>query len=130
MQFMNGEIYGAVQALIKLSEKELPVKIAYWLARLSGKLNEPYKAINTVKNGLVTKYGTATAQGLTIEPEDANWEAFTKDYNELMSEEIELDISPVVIPIILPEKIGGELLSIPFNILVSLEKFVTIEGGI
>ena len=131
MKLQNGEVYGAVNALAQLSEKELPVKVSYWLARLANKLDGTFKAIDKVRAELIRKHGKEEHEGsgnFGIKPEDPNWEKFNIDFNDLMMEEIEVDITPVVIPIKLPETVDDKPLTIKLNVLAALEKFVEIEA--
>lgn len=132
MKLLNGEVYGAVQSLAQLSEKELPVKVSYWLARLTNKMDGTFKAIEKVREGLVKKHGTPNLENpgqVSIKPEDENWEKFITDYNELMMQETEVDFEPVKLPIKLPQEVDGKPLSLKFNVLVALEKFIEIEGA-
>lgn len=131
MKLDNGEVFGAVQGLMQLSEKELPVKISYWLARLLNKLDGAYQAIEKVRNKLVQKHGTPNPKK-NGQPElkvgDAKWEAFTVEFNELMIEKTEVDIEPVKLPIIIPEEVDGVKLTLKPNVILALKKFVQIEG--
>ena len=131
MKLQNGEVYGAVSALAQLADKELPVKVSYWLARLANKLDGEFKAIDKVRAELIKKHGkeqTESRGDFTINPKDENWEKFSIDFNDLMMEETEVDIEPVKLPIKLPETVDDKPLTIKLNVLAALEKFVEIEA--
>jgi len=127
----NGEVFGAVQGLTQLSEKELPVKVSYWIARLINKLDDGYKPIDKLRQELVQKHGSSDPEQhgqASIKPDSENWTAFILDYNELMAMETEVDVEPVVLPIEIPSEVDGKELTVKPNVLVALEKFVKIEG--
>jgi len=130
MKLTNGEIYGAVNALGQLADKELPVKVSYWLARLANKLDGAFKSIDKVRNALVTKHGAPNPENrgaIELKPGDENWEKFLVDYNELMIQEEDVDFEPVKLPIKLPQEVDGKSLSLKFNVLIALENFVEVE---
>jgi len=126
MKLENGEIFTAVNALNDLYEKEWPVRVSLALAKLSRKLQEPFKAIEQVREGLLKKHGTVDEKGGTsIKPEDENWSKFAEDFNELMSQTTELVFDKVK----LPEEVDGKPVVIKPSLLVPLEKFIEIEEG-
>ena len=127
MKITNGEIFGAVQALGELSNKELPVKFSYWLARLINKLDGSYKAIEKVRNDLVQKHGEKNEKGqFEVKQGGSKWEAFATEFNELMVEEVEVDVSPIKLPLKLPAEADGKPILIKTSVLAPLEKFVEI----
>jgi len=127
MKLTNGEIFGAVQALTELSDRDLPVKFSYWLARLINKLDGANKALEKVRNDLVKKYGKQTEKGnIEVKPGDDGWEDFAKGFNELMAEEVEVDVSPVNLPLKLPLEIDGKPILVKTSVLAPLEKFIEL----
>ena len=126
MKLENGEIFTAVNALDDLYEKEWPVRVSLSLAKLARKLQEPFKAIEQVREGLLKKHGTPNEMGrVSIKPEDASWAKFAIGFNELMSQTTELVFDKVK----LPEEVDGKPVVIKPSLLVPLEKFIEIEEG-
>jgi len=124
MKLENGEIFTGVPALNTLYDMEWPVKVSFALARLSRKLQEPYKDIEKVKDGLVRKYGKENADSkIELKPEDPNWEKFANEFNELMAQTTEIVFEKIQ----LPEEVDGKPVTIKPNLLVPLEKFIEIE---
>ena len=103
MELDNGVIFGAVQALNELFQKEWPVKASLALAKLLKILNGPFEPIENVRNGLVQKHvsspvallddaGERVSRGPDqMTPEHPNWEAFAVDFNELMVDTSEVE---------------------------------------
>jgi len=131
MKITNEQIYTAKEPLQRLSTEKLPVKTSWQLAKLAVKLNEPFKAIEEVRTGLIRQYGTPNENGVpSIKPDNPNWEKFISEFNELMSQEVEL----VFDKIILPETISATCdkchhnmnrpMEIESGILLALEPFI------
>lgn len=87
------------EALSELSQKELPVKVSYAIAKNMTKIQSELKVYNEQRGKLVDKYADKDEQGKTkmigqnqilIQPE--NVENWAKDINDLLDIEIELDI--------------------------------------
>jgi hypothetical protein len=135
MKLMNGEIFGAVTALNQMFEMELPVRTSLALAKLVGKLDEPFAAIEKVRAGLVKKYGKTNPKNNQTEvlPMDddgegnitpnENFPKFMEEYNELMIQETELVVDIVK----LPQNIKGEPFVLKAALLIPLRKFVELE---
>ena len=127
MKLLNGEIFGAVNALNELYEKEWPVRTSLALAKLTGKLNGPFIDISKVKDGLVQKYGEVdkeNSNSIAIKPESENFGKFAEEYNELMMQEADEVVFEIVK---LPQEVDGKPLMIKANLLLPLEKFIEIE---
>ena len=136
MELDNGVIFGAVQALNELFQKEWPVKASLALAKLLKILNGPFEPIENVRNGLVQKHvsipvallddaGERVSRGPDqMTPEHPNWEAFAVDFNELMVDTSEVeDFEKVILPLVVDDK---EVVVKP-TIITALEKFVEFK---
>jgi hypothetical protein len=133
MKVSNGEIYNCKAALEELVKVKLPVKASLQAAKFANKVSDKLRAIDKVRQGLVETYGTKNDKGqLSVTPESPKWEAFVKEFNELMEIEEEF----VVEKIRIPEKVTGTCdackhnmdvtLQIEPNILMALEKFIEV----
>jgi len=80
-------------SLKKLLIQDLPVKISFKLGKLIKPLNEEYKIFAENKKKLFTKYGEEEKGQVKIKPE--NTKAFTKDFEELLNIEVEIDIPKI-----------------------------------
>ena len=125
MKLLNAEIFGAVKALNQMFEMELPVRTSLALAKLIGKLNEPFVAIEKVRTGLVMKYGKTDekTKQTNVLPDNENFPKFMEEYNELMIQTTELVIDIVK----LPQKVKGEPFELKAGLLIPLQKFVELE---
>ena len=127
MKLLNGEIYTAFVALGELSEKELPVKTSFNLAKLKIALAKLYEAIEKIRNDLVVKYGEADKEKpgtVKIEPNSENMVKFQEDYFKLMTEETEVEFEKVVLPL----EVDGKPFEVSADVLMPLDKFIEIEG--
>lgn len=126
MELLNGEIFGAVSSLNAIVEMELPVRTSLSLAKLIGKLNESFQAIEKVRIGLVNKYGESDpkTRQVGVNPEHENFPKFLEEYNELMSQSTEIVFDIVK----LPQEVDGKPLLIKPALMISLSKFMEIES--
>ena len=133
MKLTNGQIFGAREPLQKLAQEKLPVKTSWGLAKLTLKLNDPLKAIEETRNGLVKKYGEKEENGnVRVKQDGANWEKFIEEFNELMEQTVEIVFDKVK----LPEKVAAtcdachhnmdRTLEIEPSTLMALEPFVEL----
>jgi len=126
MKLLNGEIFDAREPLQKLIEKELPVKVAYGLAKMSNRLNEQFKIIEDVRQGLIRKYGEADEehpQKMAVKLESENYPKFVAEMSELMNQEVEVVFDVVNLPL----EVDGKPLQLEAAVFMALEKFVSIE---
>ena len=123
MILTNGEIFDAKEPLVKLMEKELPVKISLELAKLACKLDDELRAIHKVRQGVFEKYGSPDPRnstvlaclpvapkldedGKAVKDKDGNpvfvsnpkHPKFLEEISELMSQETEIVFTPVTLP--------------------------------
>ena len=101
------EVYGRLNALLKLSEKCLPVKISYAIAKNTKVLAEEYKTINAQRIELCEKYANKDSDGNPIKKDkdgeliydltDENNIEMNKEYNELLEVDSDLTIHKVSI---------------------------------
>ena len=127
MKVKNGEIANSVESLNILSGMELPVKTSLQVAKLVNKLSVPVQEINSVRQGLVKKYGITfekNEDGSTaIKSEvEGNVLKFVTEIEELAILETEI----VVDKIKLPTEVDGKSLEIKPSVLVTLEKFIDV----
>lgn len=126
MKFTNGEIFMAKEPLQKLMEQKFPVKVAYGLAKLSNKLNDQFKVIDEVRNGLIKTYGEVDPENprqITVKPESEGFQKFADEMDELFAQEVEVVFEKVK----LPQEVDGNQLQLEPNILMALEKFIEVE---
>jgi len=122
---------GALQELMGV--KGFCVRLAYQLAKLAKTVNDEIVAFSVTKDGLVKKYGTVhkvldkdgqpterDEQGPSVQPGDENWPQFVQDMNALLGEDVEIDITPVILP---PDAEG-----VTAGTLLALDGLVTVRG--
>ena len=125
MKVLNSEIFGAYDALQKLTNLDLPVKTSFQLARLTNLISGHYFAVNQVREKLIKKHGNPVKNtaNFSIQPTDEHWPEFVNGLNELMAQEVELEFGKVL----LPHTVEGKPLMVKASILVMLEKFVELD---
>ena len=124
MKLLNGEIFMAHGALDTLSEKDLPVKASFGLAKLKIAIGKLYDAIEGVRNTLVNKHGEKDDKvSVSIAPNSENMVKFQEDYMKLMTEEVEVEFEKVCLPL----EVDGKPFNVSADILVPLNKFIEIE---
>ena len=94
-------IYGASGILGLLVEQQLPIRVAFRLTRLITRLNEEYSNLDATRKKLVEDYGTKIKESDPTNPSftfsEENQKKFTEDFENLLSEEVEIDWSPISI---------------------------------
>ena len=137
MKVTNSELLQANQALGKI-EGKLPVRVSSDLAKLAIKLNDPLKAYDEVRKGLVSTYQITFDEGkdgnvvIKSKGKKEDIDSFAKELNELLGLETELDVKVIR----LPEKITGTCdackhnmdvpLQLETSVLIALDKFVEV----
>ena len=119
MKLNNGQITVASQALSKLMRQKLPVLVSSRLIRLAQEMDIHLAVINGVRNNLFKEYGTENEGKLMIKQNTQEMESFTKDWAELLSQEIDVEFK-------------GEKIKLPWTVeiepssLLALEPFIEI----
>lgn len=92
MKITLKELLQNVNSLSNLLNKELPVKTAYRLGRLSKAIQSELDQFNLTRNNLIKKYGKEKDGQYQIDPEDkTTMKKFEKEIEELLSVEITID---------------------------------------
>ena len=120
MKLTNGEILNAKVPLQQLVANKFPVRTSLALVKLIHKLNEVMVPVEEVRSGLVKTYGKPDEKNRNqakVSPEDPGWDKFQAEFNELISQEVEVVFEKVVLP---------ETLEIEPSVLMALEKFVKV----
>jgi len=99
MKISNERILNDAAALGSISNKELPVKVSYSIAKNINKIESELKTYNTEKQKLIDKYSEKDNAGKTlidsenkIKIEDKYLENWNRDIKELLAIENEVDI--------------------------------------
>jgi hypothetical protein len=101
MKILAGELRDTVEGLREITDKELPVKPAYWLSRLSSKALSELKIFEETRIKLVKKHAKKDDKGKPIfdnkekrfKIKDEN--KFTEEYIELAKQEVDLEFDPI-----------------------------------
>lgn len=142
MKFTLNEVRGMTAGLDAILAKELPVKIAYWLARFLDKVSSEMKASETARIKLVEKLSKKDKDGKPIMKKDKdgkqleppqydltkeNMEKFQTEFAELGKEEFEIDFKPIKLADLdteACEKCGQKKFKIKPIVLVQLGKII------
>jgi len=126
MELLNTDIFVAFPALAELSQKDLPVKVSFGLAKMSIAMSEHYKAVEQIRNGLVQKYGKTDKDRpnhCEVKSDSENYPKFAEEITELMAQKVEVDFEKVKLPV----EVDGKPFQVKAQLLVALDKF--IESG-
>lgn len=93
------------QALPALLDKDIPAKSAYWLSRVVDQLQGELKAFETARFKLIEKYGEKDSEGNLVKEtvneldqyKIENVEEFSKEFDEIANQEIEIKYEPISI---------------------------------
>lgn len=97
MKFKLSEIRALEGSLIKLTKKELPIKVAYRISKISKKILEELTYIENCRFRLVEKYSNGKNETGNLEVLKEKEEDFKKEFSELLSEETEFECKPILI---------------------------------
>lgn len=99
LNLSNERIVNTINALAKLNNAQLPIKVAYAISKNVNKIESELKVYNTEKAKLVNKYGEKDKEGKLKVGENGNVslkeehiEDYNRDIKELLSIENEMDI--------------------------------------
>jgi hypothetical protein len=99
MKLSNEKILNDAVQLSKLSQKELPIKVSYAIAKNISKIESELKTYNKERDKLIEKYSQKDEHGKTIIDEnnriklkEEHLEDWDKDIKELLAIENEVDI--------------------------------------
>ncbi len=99
LNLSNERIVNTINALSKLNNAQLPIKVAYAISKNVNKIESELKVYNTEKAKLVNKYGEKDKEGKLKVGENGNVtlkeehiEDYNRDIKELLSIENEMDI--------------------------------------
>ena len=87
------QILSARDTLSRLGERTLPVKQSYRLAKLIKAINNEMSVYEGERIKLCEKYGTLSEDKTKYDIHDM--EGFTRDSEELLNQEIELEAKPI-----------------------------------
>ena len=101
MKIKLGELKVIEESLKKLITMSLPIKISYNLSKTLKKISDELTLFDEQKNILIRKYGTENVEKNLIEViEPQKLVEFSKDINELLSVEIDLEFTPIDIELL------------------------------
>ena len=89
------KIVNAKDVFVKLSQKTLPVKESYNIAKLIRAVDAELAVYNSERMKLFKKYGELIEDGKKYRVLPENEELFYKELNELLEQEVELAVKPV-----------------------------------
>ena len=123
MKLSNERILNDVQGLGQLTQKSLPVKVSYAIAKNIGKIESELKVYNKEKQKLIDLYSVKDEDDKTLVGENNQitikeefLEDWNKDIKELQSIENEIDIHKFNINDLTGEMTPAELMLIDYMI--------------
>ena len=120
MKLTVQEILSMRNSLVKLLQKEIPIKTAFRLSRIAKTLQKELEVFEEQRSKLVEKYGEKNEETGTISVNDKEkQDEFTKEINLILEEVIKMDISPIK-----TEDIGNDV-KISTTDIMTLEKILS-----
>lgn len=98
MKFSNEKILNDAPKLSAISNKQLPVKISYAIAKNIGKIEPELKVYNSEREKLIEMYslkddtGKAVIENNNIKIQKDKIQDWNRDIKELLAMEVEIDI--------------------------------------
>ncbi len=91
MEVSLGQIYASFNLLNRIVDQKLPVRLAFRFTRLIRELNKEYTSLETLRDGLVKKYGEAGEDEGSFRVSDGNKDAFIADFKDLLEETVQVE---------------------------------------
>lgn len=120
MKFKLFEIRSLESSLSKLTQKEVPIKVAYRLGKVLKTVSNELISIEKLRANLVKKYSTPIDEKGNYKVADDKEEVFKREFADLLQEEIDIDCDPILL-----EDLEGISLT-PID-MVRLEKLIIAE---
>ncbi|NOW84272.1 hypothetical protein B0H39_003184 [Clostridium beijerinckii] len=127
MKITNRELQSKVQVLSMLSNKQLPVKVSYAIAKNINSINKELKIVDSEKQKLIKDYALKNEHGEVktegnkiLFPSDEKENECNEKYNELLDIEVDLDVREVNVNELLNSNVEfspSELIELDFMIL-------------
>lgn len=117
MIFKLNEVFNLTRSLPVLTSKELPVKVSYRLFKLLKACSVEMESLEKARVKLVEKYSEEPEEGKERIVSDDKKEEFQKEFEALLSEEVEIEFAPFSLA-----ELGN--ISLSANDLVPLEKII------
>lgn len=92
MKLANSTVYNSINSLAKLSNCDMPIKIAYKIKKNFDVLKKQADFINERRNELINKYGK---DGKIEQTDTKAVEKFVNDFNEMLAIEEDLEVTPI-----------------------------------
>lgn len=115
------ELFEAEGALSRILAKPIDFKLAYRMTKITRKIMQESKDIESIRNELVKKYGEEDPKTHNWRVKDDKIAEYRKEFEEFLKEEVELDIQ--LIPYKVMEAVG-QLSALD---MVAVEKLVEPE---
>jgi len=140
MKIKAGETVNMFSGLVDILKIKMPMKPAYWLARIADRIESERKAFLETRMKLIKQHAKKDKKGEpmfkkdkdgnpTLEYDIPDVETYNKEFDELVNQEIEININPVKlsdIDVEVCEKCGRKKLTIEPVILAKLGKIIEI----
>ena len=96
MKFTLLEVKNAEQGLVKIMQKELPIKVSYRISKIINLFRKESSEIEDARVKLVKKYGKEDKEG-NIKIAEEKQDEFRNEFAEFLQEEIEINLEPISI---------------------------------
>lgn len=94
MNISLGEIFNSKESLQKLLEADLPIKIAFRLAKLAKTIEPELNNLEQQRVSLIKRLGTVS-EGGNIQVQADKIMEFNKEFNSLLTENVSINFEPI-----------------------------------
>ncbi|MFD2628720.1 hypothetical protein [Oceanobacillus kapialis] len=95
MKVKVSDIFDLKEGLTTISEKELPVGVAFKIQRINRVVGEELKTAQGLRTKLVQKYKEKDLEDGRVKLKEDKLEEFNKEMDELSAQEVKLDIEKI-----------------------------------
>ncbi len=97
MKIALSEVVNSVDGLKALLDTKLPIQVSYRISKLvNNGIERELKSFNEARNKLITEFGTSNEdETVSVKPEKMS--EYISKLNDLLSEQVELDWTPLSI---------------------------------
>lgn len=105
MKITLGELQVAIEALNKIINVSLSIKVSYYLSKTIKVINEELSHLEKARIKLVEQYGTKNEKE-EVRVTQENFPKFHEEFRQLLSEEVDINIKTIKLSEILDVKLS------------------------
>ncbi|WP_164670972.1 hypothetical protein [Virgibacillus doumboii] len=97
MQISVQNVFNLAEGLTSISEKELPIAVAFKLQRINRLVGNEYNTAQKTRSKLLEKYKEKDLENGKVKLKEEKLDDFNKEIDELMNQKVKIDIQKISI---------------------------------